>query len=240
VQEPWRSNQTTHAPCFPRAVIGTKVPAASCGLTGTHSRGGSHGQAYPRIVAAYLHRRVRRRRHARRNPTPLARRCPRPVCRRGQLTVSSCSREGACWALGGCRPRKRVSCILASGTSGPAPHARHRRRSRGGSSNMTADELRAISRKLNHYVELHPDDKDARLMAARCGEMAALLETSSAYRRLPARDPGSDGLEDRVLRIASGAPLTRREIRLAGMFALVWFAMDGFWFISTLNHWFGL
>jgi hypothetical protein len=38
----------------------------------------------------------------------------------------------------------------------------------------------------------------------------------------------------------SGAPLSRREIRLAGTFALVWFAMDGFWFISTLNHWFGL
>jgi hypothetical protein len=36
------------------------------------------------------------------------------------------------------------------------------------------------------------------------------------------------------------AEFVRREIRLAGSFALVWFAMDGFWFISTLNHWFGL
>src|SRR3979409_960686 len=36
----------------------------------------------------------------------------------------------------------------------------------------------------------------------------------------------------------SGAPLSRREIRLAGLFALVWFAMDSFWFISTPNHWF--
>jgi hypothetical protein len=105
---------------------------------------------------------------------------------------------------------------------------------------MTADELRAMSRKLSTYVELHPDDKDARSMADRCGEVAALLEASSAYQRLRATDPGSDGLEDRVLRIASGAPLTRREIRLAGIFALMWFAMDGFWFISTLNHWFGL
>jgi hypothetical protein len=51
---------------------------------------------------------------------------------------------------------------------------------------------------------------------------------------------GSGCLEDRVLRIASGAPLTPREIRFAGIFALLWFAMDGFWFISTLNHWFGL
>ena len=67
-----------------------------------------------------------------------------------------------------------------------------------------------------------------------------LLEASPAYQRLRATDPGSDDLEDRVLRIASGAPLTRREIRLAGFFALGWFAMDGFWFISTLNHWFGL
>jgi hypothetical protein len=105
---------------------------------------------------------------------------------------------------------------------------------------MRADELRAISLKLSTYVELHPDDKDARAMAHRCGEIAALLEASSAYQRLRARDPGSGGLEDRLLRIASGAPLTRREIRLAGIFALVWFAMDGFWFISTLNHWFGL
>jgi hypothetical protein len=57
---------------------------------------------------------------------------------------------------------------------------------------------------------------------------------------LRARGPRSWSLEDRVLRITSGAPVTRREIRLAGMFALAWFAMDAFWFISTLNHWFGL
>jgi hypothetical protein len=78
-------------------------------------------------------------------------------------------------------------------------------------------------------------------MADRCGEIAALLEASSAYQRLrPRRSAGAGGLEDRVLRIASGAPLTRRDIRFAGMFALSWFAMDAFWFISTLNHWFGL
>ena len=105
---------------------------------------------------------------------------------------------------------------------------------------MTADELRAISRKLRTHLELHPDDKDARSIADRYGEIAALLEASAANQCLRAREPGSGSLEDRVLRIASGAPLTRREIRLAGIFALVWFAMDGFWFISTLNHWFGL
>ena len=106
---------------------------------------------------------------------------------------------------------------------------------------MTADELRAISRKLSTYGELHPSDKDARSMADRCGEIAALLEASSAYQRLrPRRSAGAGGLEDRVLRIASGTPLTRREIRLAGMLALLWFTMDAFWFISTLNHWFGL
>ena len=106
---------------------------------------------------------------------------------------------------------------------------------------MTAQELRAISRKLTTYVELHPDDKDARSMADRCGEIAALLEASAARQRpRPRTSPASGGLEDRVLRIASGAPLSRRDIRLAGMFALGWFAMDAFWFISTLNHWFGL
>jgi hypothetical protein len=105
---------------------------------------------------------------------------------------------------------------------------------------MTANELRAISRKLSTYLELHPDDKDARSLADRCGEIAALLEATSAYQRLRPRNLRSWSLEDRVLRIASGAPLARREIRLAGMFALVWFAMDAFWFISTVNHWFGL
>ena len=107
-------------------------------------------------------------------------------------------------------------------------------------SEMTAEELRAISRKLNTYVELRPHDRDARSLAMRCKEIAALLEAPSAYHRLRMTGPGPEGLEDRVLRIASGAPLTRREIRLAGIFALVWFAMDGFWFISTFNHWFGL
>jgi hypothetical protein len=105
---------------------------------------------------------------------------------------------------------------------------------------MTADELRAISRKLSTYVELHPGESDARSLAIRCGEIAAVLEAPSAYRALRVTEPGSEGIEDRVLRIVSGAPLSRREVRVAGIFALVWFAMDGFWFISTLNHWFGL
>ncbi len=102
---------------------------------------------------------------------------------------------------------------------------------------MTAGELRAISRKLSDYVELHPGQSDARSLAIRCGEIAALLEAPSALR---VTELGSEGIEDRVLRIVSGAPLTRREVRVAGIFALVWFAMDGFWFVSTLNHWFGL
>ena len=105
-------------------------------------------------------------------------------------------------------------------------------------SEMTAERTTSNLAKLSTDVELHPDERDARSLAIRCGEIAALLEAPSA--RLRVTDPGSEGLEDRVLRIASGAPLTRREIRLAGIFALVWFAMDGFWFISTLNHWFGL
>ena len=102
---------------------------------------------------------------------------------------------------------------------------------------MTADELRAIARELNAYVKLHPGKHEARSLAIRCGEFAALLAAPSAPRLI---EPGSEGIEDRVLRIVSGAPLSRREVRVAGIFALVWFAMDGFWFISTLNHWFGL
>ena len=71
---------------------------------------------------------------------------------------------------------------------------------------ITAEELRAISRKLSTYVELHPDERDARSLAIRCGEIAALHEAPSAYHRLRVTDRGSEGLEDRVLRIASGAP----------------------------------
>lgn len=41
-------------------------------------------------------------------------------------------------------------------------------------------------------------------------------------------------------RILSGAPITPNELRFAGMFALVWFGMDVFWFLSSLFHWFGL
>lgn len=45
---------------------------------------------------------------------------------------------------------------------------------------------------------------------------------------------------DSLHRIVSGAPISRRELRLAGLFALAWFAMDAVWFLGTLNHWFGL
>jgi hypothetical protein len=66
---------------------------------------------------------------------------------------------------------------------------------------MTAGELRAISRKLTDYVALHPRESDARSLAIRCGEIAALLEASSAYEALRATEQGSEGIEDRVLRI---------------------------------------
>jgi hypothetical protein len=45
---------------------------------------------------------------------------------------------------------------------------------------------------------------------------------------------------DVLHRVVSGAPITPRELRLAGVFALVWFSVDMFWFVSTLFHWFGL
>ena len=41
-------------------------------------------------------------------------------------------------------------------------------------------------------------------------------------------------------RVFSGAPITPREVRMAGVFALAWFVMDAFWFVATLFHWFGL
>lgn len=47
-------------------------------------------------------------------------------------------------------------------------------------------------------------------------------------------------LMETIHRIFSGAPITPNELRFASLFALVWFAMDVFWFVATLNHWFGL
>jgi hypothetical protein len=105
---------------------------------------------------------------------------------------------------------------------------------------ITADELRAMSRKLSVYVELRPDDLEARPIAERCQKLVLMLEESSAKNTVGAAETDFEGVEDRVLRILSGVALSRREIRVAGVFALVWFAMDAFWFISTLNHWFGL
>jgi transposase len=42
--------------------------------------------------------------------------------------------------------------------------------------------IRAISRKLSNYVDLRPGERDARTLAIRCGEIAALLEAPSALR----------------------------------------------------------
>ena len=74
---------------------------------------------------------------------------------------------------------------------------------------MTAGELQAIARELNSYAKLHPGKHEARSLAIRCGEIAALLAAPSAPRVI---EPGFEGIEDRVLRIVSGAPLTRREV----------------------------
>lgn len=43
---------------------------------------------------------------------------------------------------------------------------------------------------------------------------------------------------DLIFRVVSSAPITPREIRLAGLFALVWFVMDAVWFIGTIIGWF--
>jgi hypothetical protein len=45
---------------------------------------------------------------------------------------------------------------------------------------MTADELRGIARKLRTYAYIYTGDKEAMKMAARCDEMAALLDTANA------------------------------------------------------------
>lgn len=43
-----------------------------------------------------------------------------------------------------------------------------------------------------------------------------------------------------IYRIMSGAPISPREVRWAAAFVMLWFLMDAFWFVCTLNHWFGL
>lgn len=39
-------------------------------------------------------------------------------------------------------------------------------------------------------------------------------------------------------RVLSGAPITPSEVRAAGIFALLWFFMDAFWFFGTVMKWF--
>lgn len=46
------------------------------------------------------------------------------------------------------------------------------------------------------------------------------------------------GSIDLICRVVSSAPISPREIRLAGLFALVWFVMDAVWFIGTIIGWF--
>lgn len=41
-------------------------------------------------------------------------------------------------------------------------------------------------------------------------------------------------------RIMAGTPITPKEVRCAAIIVLLWLLMDVFWFVSTLNHWFGL
>lgn len=43
---------------------------------------------------------------------------------------------------------------------------------------------------------------------------------------------------DLICRVVSSAPISPREIRLAGLFALAWFVMDAVWFIGTILGWF--
>lgn len=43
---------------------------------------------------------------------------------------------------------------------------------------------------------------------------------------------------DAFHRIVSATPITPRELRLAGLFVLVWFVMDAFWFFGTVMGWF--
>lgn len=45
---------------------------------------------------------------------------------------------------------------------------------------MTADELRHISRKLSTYADIYTGDKEARRMSRRCWEIAALLDAANA------------------------------------------------------------
>lgn len=45
---------------------------------------------------------------------------------------------------------------------------------------------------------------------------------------------------DALHRIASGAPITPRQLRWAGIVAIEWWLMDHLWMLATLNHWFGL
>lgn len=43
---------------------------------------------------------------------------------------------------------------------------------------------------------------------------------------------------DMLHRIVSNTPITARELRLSGLFVLVWFFMDAIWFLGTVMGWY--
>jgi hypothetical protein len=54
---------------------------------------------------------------------------------------------------------------------------------------MTADELRHISRKLATYADIYTGDKEARRMSRRCWDVAALLDAAIAARTSGETEP---------------------------------------------------
>jgi hypothetical protein len=57
---------------------------------------------------------------------------------------------------------------------------------------MTADELRHISRKLTTFADIYTGDKEARRMARRCWEVAALLDAANALKLSLYQPTGTD------------------------------------------------
>jgi hypothetical protein len=62
---------------------------------------------------------------------------------------------------------------------------------------MTSEELRHIARKLTTYADIYTGDKEARCMAKRCWDVAALLDAAHEWRKAAALVPkAGDGVPE--------------------------------------------
>lgn len=72
-----------------------------------------------------------------------------------------------------------------------------------------------------------------------CGHVTPGTVCDTVQKAVPVRSRSVMKLDhESFCRIVSSAPISPRELRLVGLFALGWFLMDAVWFVGTVAGWF--